>query len=104
MKWVVPLVRDMMHKQQDAIRAALAESAEAAKKLDDADAMHARALEDAEAQSAKVTDEARAGFRANRRAAAGAGGRRCRTDQGPGCTTGSADASAAHPAAAQRPW
>lgn len=59
MKWVVPLVRDMMHKQQDAIRTALAESAEAAKKLEDADAMHARALEDAEAQSAKVTDEAR---------------------------------------------
>ncbi len=59
MKWVVPLVRDMMHKQQDAIRTALAESAEAAKKLEDADAMHARAVEDAEAQSAKVTDEAR---------------------------------------------
>ncbi|WP_099040801.1 F0F1 ATP synthase subunit B/delta [Mycobacterium neglectum] len=59
MKWVVPLVRDMMRKQQDAIRTALAESAEAAKKLEDADAMHARAIEDAEAQSAKVTDEAR---------------------------------------------
>jgi F-type H+-transporting ATPase subunit delta len=59
MKWVVPLVRDMMHKQQDAIRTALAESAEAAKKLEDADAMHARAVEDAEAQSTKVTDEAR---------------------------------------------
>ena len=59
MKWVVPLVRDMMHKQQDAIRTALTESAEAAKKLEDADAMHARAVEDAEAESAKVTDEAR---------------------------------------------
>lgn len=59
MKWVVPLVRDMMHKQQDAIRAALEESAEAAKKLEDADAMHARALEDAKAQSEKVTEEAR---------------------------------------------
>lgn len=59
MKWVVPLVRDMMHKQQDAIRTALAESAEAAKKLEDADAMHARAVEDAQAESAKVTDEAR---------------------------------------------
>ena len=59
MKWVVPLVRDMMHKQQDAIRTALAESAEAAKKLEDADAMHARAVEDAKAESAKVTDEAR---------------------------------------------
>ena len=59
MKWVVPLVRDMMRKQQDAIRAALEESAEAAKKLEDADAMHARAVEDANAQSSKVTDEAR---------------------------------------------
>jgi F-type H+-transporting ATPase subunit delta len=59
MKWVVPLVRDMMRKQQDAIRAALAESAEAAKKLEDADAMHARAIEDAKSESAKVTDEAR---------------------------------------------
>ncbi|WP_333895370.1 F0F1 ATP synthase subunit B/delta [Mycolicibacterium gadium] len=59
MKWVVPLVRDMMRKQQDAIRAALEESAEAAKKLEDADAMHARAVEDAKAESAKVTDEAR---------------------------------------------
>jgi F-type H+-transporting ATPase subunit delta len=59
MKWVVPLVRDMMQKQQEAIRAALADSAEAAKKLEDADAMHARALADAEAESARVTDEAR---------------------------------------------
>jgi F-type H+-transporting ATPase subunit delta len=59
MRWVVPLVRDMMHKQQDAIRAALEESAEAAKKLEDADAMHARAVEDAQAESAKVTEEAR---------------------------------------------
>src|SRR5690349_5039670 len=59
MKWVVPLVRDMMRKQQDAIRTALEESAEAAKKLEDADAMHARAVEDAEAESSKVTDEAR---------------------------------------------
>ena len=59
MKWVVPLVRDMMRKQQDAIRAALEESAEAAKKLEDADAMHARAVKDAEAESEKVTDEAR---------------------------------------------
>lgn len=59
MKWVVPLVRDMMRKQQDAIRAALAESAEGAKKLEDADAMHARAVEDAKAESARVTEEAR---------------------------------------------
>ncbi len=49
MKWVVPLVKGLMQKQQEAIRVALAESAEAAKKLADADAMHAKALEDAKA-------------------------------------------------------
>lgn len=58
-KWVVPPVRNLMKKQQDAIRAALAESAEAAQKLADADAMHTKALADAEAEAGKVTDEAR---------------------------------------------
>jgi F-type H+-transporting ATPase subunit delta len=59
MKWVVPLVKGLMHKQQEAIRVALAESAESAKKLADADAMHAKALEDAKAEAAKVTEEAK---------------------------------------------
>src|SRR3954469_3069750 len=58
-KWVVPPVRDMMRKQQEAVRAALAESAEAAKRLEDADKMHAKALEDAKAEAARVTDEAK---------------------------------------------
>jgi ATP synthase F0 subunit b/ATP synthase F1 delta subunit len=58
-KYVVPPVKTLMAKQQDAIRAALAESAEAAQKLADADKTHAKALADAKAQSAKVTDEAR---------------------------------------------
>jgi F-type H+-transporting ATPase subunit delta len=58
-KWVVPPVRNLMRNQQEAVRVALAESAEAAKKLADADAMHAKAVEDAKVQSAKVTDEAR---------------------------------------------
>ncbi len=58
-KWVVPPVRNLMKKQQDAIRAALAESAEAAQKLADADAMHAKAVADAETEAGKVTDEAR---------------------------------------------
>ena len=48
-KWVVPLIKGLMVKQQEAIRVALAESAEAAKKLADADAMHAKALADAKA-------------------------------------------------------
>lgn len=58
-KWVVPLIKGLMVKQQEAIRVALAESAEAAKKLADADAMHAKALADAAAESSHVTDEAR---------------------------------------------
>lgn len=57
-KWVVPPVRSLMQKQQDAVRVALAESAEATKKLADADEMHAKALADAKAESTKVTDEA----------------------------------------------
>ncbi|OMC37300.1 F0F1 ATP synthase subunit B/delta [Mycobacterium sp. GA-1841] len=57
-KWVVPPVRNLMQKQQEAVRVALAESADAAKKLADADEMHAKALADAKAESAKVTDEA----------------------------------------------
>lgn len=58
-KYVVPPVKNLMQKQQDAVRTALAESAEAAKKLAEADEMHAKAVKDAEAESSKVTDEAR---------------------------------------------
>jgi F-type H+-transporting ATPase subunit delta len=58
-RYVVPPVRTLMQKQQDAVRAALAESAEAAKKLEDADAEHAKALENAKAESSKVTEEAK---------------------------------------------
>ncbi|MGV9803450.1 F0F1 ATP synthase subunit B/delta [Mycobacterium sp. NPDC003449] len=58
-KYVVPPVKTLMAKQQEAVRVALAESAEASQKLADADAMHAKSLADAKAESAKVTDEAR---------------------------------------------
>ncbi|KAA0113539.1 F0F1 ATP synthase subunit B/delta [Mycolicibacterium sp. P9-22] len=58
-KWVAPLIKGMMVKQQEAIRVALAESAEAAKKLAEADAMHAKALADAEAEAGSVTGEAK---------------------------------------------
>jgi ATP synthase F0 subunit b/ATP synthase F1 delta subunit len=58
-RYVVPPVRTMMNNQQDAIRASLAESASAAKKLASADELHAKALEDAKAEAAKVTGEAR---------------------------------------------
>ncbi len=58
-KYVVPPVRTLMQKQQDAVRTALAESEEASKKLADADAMHAKAVADAKSDGQKVTDEAR---------------------------------------------
>ncbi|MCW2517721.1 MAG: synthase subunit B/delta, partial [Mycobacterium sp.] len=58
-RYVVPPVKALMQKQQDAVRTALAESTEAAKKLAEADAMHAEALKKAEAEASKVTDEAR---------------------------------------------
>ena len=50
MKWVAPLMKGLMQRQQDAVRDALADSAEANKKLADADAMHAQAREDAQAE------------------------------------------------------
>lgn len=59
-KYVVPPVKGLMAKQQEAVRVALAESAEAAQKLADADKVHAKALADAEAESGKVTNEAEA--------------------------------------------
>ncbi|MUL66973.1 F0F1 ATP synthase subunit B/delta [Mycobacterium sp. CBMA 234] len=58
-RYVVPPVKGMMAKQQEAVRVALAESAEAAQKLADADKMHAKTLADAKAESTKVTAEAR---------------------------------------------
>lgn len=58
-RFVVPPVRNLMAKQQEAIRTALAESEEASRKLADADAMHAKALEDAKAESERVKDEAK---------------------------------------------
>jgi ATP synthase F1 delta subunit/ATP synthase F0 subunit b len=58
-RYVVPPVKSLMQKQQEAVRTALAESAAAAKKLAEADAEHAKALENAKAESTKVTDEAK---------------------------------------------
>jgi F-type H+-transporting ATPase subunit delta len=58
-RYVVPPVRTLMQKQQEAVRTALAESAAAAKKLAEADAEHAKALENAKTESTKVTDEAK---------------------------------------------
>jgi ATP synthase F0 subunit b/ATP synthase F1 delta subunit len=58
-KYVVPPVRNMMKKQQEAVRVQLAERAEAEKKVADADAEHAKALEEAKAEATNVIGEAR---------------------------------------------
>ncbi|UXA16720.1 F0F1 ATP synthase subunit B/delta [Mycobacterium sp. SMC-4] len=57
-RFVVPLVRRMMHNQQEAVRAALEESKSAADKLANADQMHQKALQDAESEANQVKDEA----------------------------------------------
>lgn len=58
-KFVVPPVRQLMRRQQEAVRFALEESATAAQKLASADQTHAKALEEAKVEAAKVTEEAR---------------------------------------------
>jgi ATP synthase F0 subunit b/ATP synthase F1 delta subunit len=58
-RYVVPPVRTMMRKQQDTVRTQLEESAEANRKLADAETTHAKAVESAKAESARVVDEAR---------------------------------------------
>jgi ATP synthase F0 subunit b/ATP synthase F1 delta subunit len=58
-RYVVPPVRNMMRKQQDTVRTQLEESAEANRKLADAETTHAKAVESAKAESARVVDEAR---------------------------------------------
>ena len=58
-KYVVPPVRNMMRRQQEAVRTQLAEHAEAEKKVADADTEHAKALEEAKAEATRVIEEAR---------------------------------------------
>jgi ATP synthase F0 subunit b len=59
-KYVVPPVRTLMAKQQDAVRDQLSESAAAAKRLVDADSALAAALAQAKEQAATITAEAQA--------------------------------------------
>ena len=99
MKWVVPPVRDMMHKQQDAVRTAARRERRGG---EEARRRRRDARQGARGCQGPIGEGDRrgtTGFRANRRAAAGAGGCRCRTNQGSGCTAGSVDAPAAHPSA-----
>jgi ATP synthase F0 subunit b/ATP synthase F1 delta subunit len=58
-RYVVPPVRNMMHRQQENVRTQLADHAEAEKKVADADTAHAKALEEARAEAKKVIEEAR---------------------------------------------
>jgi ATP synthase F0 subunit b/ATP synthase F1 delta subunit len=58
-RYVVPPVRNMMHRQQENVRTQLADHAEAEKKVADADTEHAKALEEARAEAKKVIEEAR---------------------------------------------
>jgi ATP synthase F0 subunit b/ATP synthase F1 delta subunit len=59
-RYVVPPIRKMMANQQDNVRRQLDESAEAKKKLADAEKAHEKALEQAKAEAKRVTEEARA--------------------------------------------
>ena len=76
---------------------ALAENAEAEKKVADADKEHAKALEEAKAEADQGHRGGAAGRREDRRAAARPGRRRAGADQNPRRTAGSAAAPAAHP-------
>jgi ATP synthase F0 subunit b/ATP synthase F1 delta subunit len=58
-RYVVPPVRNMMHRQQENVRTQLADHAEAEKKVADADTEHAKALEEARAEAKKVIEDAR---------------------------------------------
>jgi F0F1-type ATP synthase membrane subunit b/b' len=58
-RYVVPPVRRMMNNQQDNVRKQLEDSAEAKKRLDEAEKAHEKALEQAKAEATQVTEEAR---------------------------------------------
>ena len=58
-RYVVPLIRQMMDTQKEAVRRQLEEHAEAEKKVADADTEHAKAVESAKAEAAEVIEEAR---------------------------------------------
>jgi ATP synthase F0 subunit b/ATP synthase F1 delta subunit len=58
-RYVVPPVRRMMTNQQENVRTQLEESADAKKRLDEAEKAHEKALEKAKAEAKQVTEEAR---------------------------------------------
>jgi F-type H+-transporting ATPase subunit delta len=58
-RYVVPPVRRMMTNQQENVRKQLEDSAEAKKRLDEAEKAHEKALEQAKTEAKQVTEEAR---------------------------------------------
>jgi ATP synthase F0 subunit b len=58
-RYVIPPVRRMMTNQQDNVRKQLADSAEAKKRLAEAEKAHEKALEQAKAEAKQVIEEAR---------------------------------------------
>jgi len=58
-RYVVPPVRRMMTNQQENVRKQLEDSADAKKRLDEAEKAHEKALEQAKAEAKQVTEEAR---------------------------------------------
>ena len=58
-RYVVPPVRRMMMNQQENVRKQLADSADAQKRLAEAESAHERAVERAKAEAKQVTEEAR---------------------------------------------
>jgi F-type H+-transporting ATPase subunit b/F-type H+-transporting ATPase subunit delta len=58
-RYVVPPVRQMMTNQQENVRKQLADSADAKKRLDEAETAHEKAIEQAKVEAKQVTEEAR---------------------------------------------
>jgi ATP synthase F0 subunit b len=58
-RYVVPPVRRMMTNQQENVRKQLADSADAKKRLDEAEKAHEKAIEQAKVEAKQVTEEAR---------------------------------------------
>lgn len=59
-KWILPLVRRLMADRQETVRTQLDESAEAKKRLAEAEGAHAKAIEQAHSEAEVVVEEARA--------------------------------------------
>ncbi len=59
-RYGVPLVREMMHKQQNAVREDIAESEAAAKRLTEAEKAHEDAVAQARVEAAKIREDSRA--------------------------------------------